>query len=50
MKGHAKLYETVHKTFVFITYVSSKGSDEPAHFRSITTAFAARTERMKQCR
>ena len=50
MKAQAKLYETVHETFVFISYVSSKGSDEPAHLRSFTTAFAARTERMKQCR
>ena len=50
MNAQAKLYETVHETFVFISYVSSKGSDEPAHLHSITIAFAARTERMKQCR
>ena len=50
MKVQAKLYVTVHETFVFIAYVSSKGSDEPAHLRSITTAFTARTERMKRGR
>ena len=38
---------TIHWTTV---YASSKGSDEPAHLRSIATAFAARTERMKRCR
>ena len=46
MKVQAKLYGTVHDTFVFIAYVSSRGSDEPAHLRSITNAFAARTGKM----
>ena len=47
MKVQTKLYGTVHETFVFITYASSKGSDEPVHLRSITTVFTARSERMK---
>ena len=45
MKVQAKLYGPVHETFVFITYASSEGLDEPAHLCSITTAFAARTEK-----
>ena len=50
MKVQAKLYGTAHETYVFIAYASSKCSDESAHLRSITTAFAARIERMKRCR
>ena len=50
MKVQAKLNKTTHETFVFIAYASSKGSDEPAHLRSIATAFAARTETIKRCR
>ena len=38
-------YGPVHDTFVFIAYTSSEGLDEPAHLRSVTTAFAARTEK-----
>ena len=44
-KVQAKLYGPVHDTFVFIAYASSEGLDEPAHLRSVTTAFAARTEK-----
>ena len=50
MKVQAKIYRTAHETFVFIAYASSKGSDESTHLRSVTTAFAARIERMKRCR
>ena len=46
MRVQAKLYGTVHETFVFIAYVSSECSDEPAHLRSIYTAFAARSGKM----
>ena len=45
MKVQAKLYGPVHDTFVFIAYASRAGLDEPAHLRSVTTAFAARTEK-----
>ena len=45
MKVQAQLYGPVHDTFVFIAYASSDGLDEPAHLRSDTTAFAARTEK-----
>ena len=45
MKGQAKLYGPVHDTFVFNAFASSEGLDESAHLRSVTTAFAARTEK-----
>ena len=45
-EGSGQLYGTVHETFVFIAYVGSEGSDEPAHLSSITTAFAARIGKM----
>ena len=45
MKVQAKLYGPVHDTFVFIAYTSSEDLDGPAHLRSVTTAFAARTEK-----
>ena len=45
MKVQAKLYGPVHDTFVFNAFASSEGLDEPAHLRSVTTAFAARTEK-----
>ena len=47
MKVQAKLYGPVHDTFVFIAYASSEGLDEPAHLRSVTTAFAARTVKIE---
>ena len=45
MKAQAKLYGPVHDTFVFIAYASSEGLDEPAHLRSVSTAFAAPCEK-----
>ena len=45
-EGSGQLYWTVHGTSVFIAYVGSEGSDEPAHLISITTAFAARIGNM----
>ena len=45
MKAQAKLYGPVHDTFVFIAYASSEGLDEPAHLRSVSTAFTAPTEK-----
>ena len=45
MKVQANFIRQVHDTFVFIAYASSEGLDEPAHLRSVTTAFAARTEK-----
>ena len=48
MKGQAKLYGPVHDTFVFIAFASSEGLDESAHLRSVTTAFAARTEKKRR--
>ena len=45
MKVQAQLNGPVHDTFVFIAYASREGLDEPAHLRSVTTAFAARTEK-----
>ena len=47
MKVQAQLYGPVHDTFVFIAYASSEGLDEPAHLRSVTTAFAARTVKIE---
>ena len=47
MKVQAKLYGPVHDTFVLIAYASSEGLDGPAHLRSVTTAFAARTEKRR---
>ena len=45
MEIQAKLCGPVQDTFVFIAYASSEGLDEPAHLRSVTTAFNARTEK-----
>ena len=45
MKVQTKLYGPVHDSFVIIAYASSEGLDEPAQLRSVTTAFAARTEK-----
>ena len=45
MKAQAKLLVPVHESLVIIAYASNEGSDEPAHSCSITTAFAARTEK-----
>ena len=45
MKVKAKLYGPVYDTFVLIACASSEGLDELAHLRSVTTAFAARTEK-----
>ena len=47
MKVLAKLYGPVHDTFVFIAYTSSESFDESANLRSVSTAFAARTEKEK---
>ena len=47
MKVQAQLYGPVYDTFVFITYASSEDLDEPAHMRSVTTAFAARTVKIE---
>ena len=45
MKVQAQICGPVHDTFVFIAYASSEGLDEPEHLRSVTTAFAACTEK-----
>ena len=45
MKVQAQLCGPVHDTFVFNAFASSEGLDEPAHLHSVTTAFAARTEK-----
>ena len=50
MKVRAKLYGPVHDTFVFIAYASSESLDESANLRSVSTAFAARTEKRVGCR
>ena len=47
MKVQAQLCGPVHDSFAFITYASSEGLDEPAHLRSVTTAFAARTVKIE---
>ena len=44
---HSTTYGPVYDTFVFIAYASSEGLDEPAHLRSVTTAFAARTVKIE---
>ena len=50
MKVQAKLHGPVHDTFVFIAYASSESLDESANLRSVSTAFAARTEKREGCR